>query len=132
MRERRPPNESLARGSPAGGAGKALGVAGNLDPATLTPSPKMSSPSMMISPGTDGTLNSGYSPLSGAFADARRGQSACCRSSRDVQVSGVRLREFTQQLSIIGGNREHNRGKAEKAESDAEPKHSHGKIIRRN
>jgi hypothetical protein len=28
MRERRPPNESLARGSPAGGAGKALGVAG--------------------------------------------------------------------------------------------------------
>jgi hypothetical protein len=28
MRERQPPNESLARGSPAGGAGKALGVAG--------------------------------------------------------------------------------------------------------
>jgi hypothetical protein len=43
------------------------------------------------------------------------------------RVSRIRLREFTQQLSIIGGNCEHNRRKAKKAESDAEPKHSHGK-----
>jgi len=52
---------------------------------------------------------------------------ACCQSSRNIWVSRGRLREFTQQLSIIGVDREYDRGKAKKAESDGEPKHSHGK-----
>jgi len=42
-----------------------------------------------------------------------------------IAISGVRLRKFTQQLSIVSRNREHNRGNAKSAESSAEPKHSH-------
>ena len=44
-----------------------------------------------------------------------------------LAISSVRVREFTQQLSIVAGNREHNRGSAKSAESRAEPKHSHKK-----
>jgi hypothetical protein len=44
-----------------------------------------------------------------------------------VAISGVRIWEFTEQLSIIGGNREHNCRKTKSAEGRADPKHSHGK-----
>jgi len=46
---------------------------------------------------------------------------------RRVAISRVRLGESTQQLSIIAGNREHNRRNAKSAKSGAEPKHSHRK-----
>jgi hypothetical protein len=41
-----------------------------------------------------------------------------------IAISRVRLRKFTEQLSIVSGNREHNRSNANSAESSAEPKHS--------
>lgn len=44
-----------------------------------------------------------------------------------VAISGIRIREFTEQLSIIAGNGEHNCSEAKSAESRADPKHSHEK-----